>query len=121
MNPYVVEVRRQLHTYPKIGFDLNRTLAFLKGELDKIGVEYTEKYGKSSLVATVNPEKSHFTIGIRADIDALPITELNDVPYKSKIEGQMHACGHDARNDWRGLLLFCKNKARMLLSTWSFQ
>lgn len=82
--------------YPEIGFDLDRTLGFLKGELDKIGVTYTEKYGKSSLVATVNPEKSHFTIGIRADMDALPINELNDVPYKSRIEGQMHACGHDA-------------------------
>lgn len=96
MESYVISARRQFHMYPEIGFNLDRTLDFLKGELDKIGVEYTEKYGKSSLVATVNPEKSHFTIGIRADMDALPITELNDVPYKSRIEGQMHACGHDA-------------------------
>ena len=93
---YVVKARRQLHMYPEIGFDLDRTLAFLKGELDKIGVEYTEKFGKSSIVATVNPEKTNFTIGVRADTDALPIIEENDVPYKSKIEGQMHACGHDA-------------------------
>ena len=96
MESYVIKARRQFHMYPEIGFDLDKTLEFIKGELDKMGVEYTEKYGKSSLVATVNPEKSNFTIGIRADMDALPITELNDVPYKSKIEGQMHACGHDA-------------------------
>ena len=82
--------------YPEIGFDLDRTLKLLKSELDKIGVDYTEKYGKSSIVATINPEKNHFTIGIRADMDALPITEENTVDYKSKTEGKMHACGHDA-------------------------
>ncbi len=96
MESYVIEARRTLHMYPEIGFDLDRTLAFLRGELDKMGVEHTEKYGKSSIVATINPEKTNFTIGIRADIDALPITEENDIPFKSKIDGQMHACGHDA-------------------------
>ena len=95
MNSYVVNARRQFHMYPEIGFELDKTLAFIKAELDKMGVEYTEKYGKSSIVATVNPQKTSFTIGVRADTDALPITEENDVPYKSKIEGQMHACGHD--------------------------
>ncbi len=96
MESYVIRARRQFHMYPEIGFDLYKTLEFIRGELDKMGVEYTEKYGRSSLVATVNPEKSRFTIGIRADMDALPITELNDVSYKSRIDGQMHACGHDA-------------------------
>ena len=96
MESFVINARRTLHEYPEIGFDLDRTLAFLRAELDKMGVEYTEKYGRSSLVATINPEKTGFTIGIRADMDALPITERNDVPFKSKIDGQMHACGHDA-------------------------
>ena len=96
MESYVINARRQLHMYPEIGFDLERTLTFLKGELDKMGVQYTEEFGKSSLVATVNPEKTGFTIGIRADMDALPIQEENDIPFKSKIDGQMHACGHDS-------------------------
>ena len=96
MENYVINLRRELHENAECGFDLPRTLSILRRELDKIGVEYTEKYGKSSIVATVNPEKSHFTIGVRADTDALPIIEKNDLPYKSKIEGQMHACGHDA-------------------------
>ncbi|MBR2432083.1 MAG: amidohydrolase [Clostridia bacterium] len=96
MESYVVNARRQIHQYPEIGFDLDRTLAFLRSELDKMGVEYTDKYGKSSLVATINPEKTNFTIGIRADIDALPITEETGLPFASKIDGQMHACGHDA-------------------------
>ena len=96
MKDYVVSLRRELHQHPGIGFDLDETLAILRRELDALGVEYTEKYGKSSIVATINPEKSHFTIGVRADMDALPIQEANDVPYKSKNEGKMHACGHDA-------------------------
>ena len=96
MQSNVVRIRRQLHMFPEVGFDLPRTLQLLRSELNEIGVEYTEQYGKSSIVATINPEKDHFTIGIRADIDALPMTETNDVPYKSRIDGQMHACGHDA-------------------------
>lgn len=96
LNEYAVKIRRELHEYPEIGFDLPRTLALLRRELDAMGVEYTEQYGKSSIVATINPQKDAFTIGIRADMDALPITELTDVPFKSKIDGQMHACGHDA-------------------------
>lgn len=96
MQNYAVDIRRKLHMYPEIGFDLPKTLSLLREELDKIGVPYTEKYGKSSIVATINEDKKNFTIGIRADIDALPISESNKVPYKSKIQGQMHACGHDA-------------------------
>ena len=96
MNEYARQIRRELHRHPEIGFELHNTLATLRRELDKMGVEYTEKYGKSSLVATINPEKSHRTIAIRVDMDALPIVEKNECEYKSEIEGQMHACGHDA-------------------------
>lgn len=96
INSYAVDIRRKLHMYPEIGFDLEKTLSLLKNELSKIGVDYTEKYGKSCIVATINPEKDHLTIGIRADMDALPIIEENDVDYRSRIEGRMHACGHDA-------------------------
>ena len=96
MENYVINLRRELHENAECGFDLPKTLTILKRELDGIGVEYTEKYGKSSIVATVNPEKSHFTIGVRADIDALPISEKTELPFKSKTDGIMHACGHDA-------------------------
>ena len=96
MESYVVSLRRELHEHAEIGFDLPETLAILRRELDALGVEYTETYGKSSIVATVNPEKSHFTIAVRADMDALPIEEMNDVPYKSCHKGIMHACGHDS-------------------------
>ncbi|MEE1315550.1 MAG: amidohydrolase [Faecalimonas sp.] len=93
---YVVEMRRKLHMYPEIGFELPRTLELVRGELAKMGLPFTEEYGKSSIVATLNEEKENFTIGIRADMDALEIEEKTKLPYKSRIKGQMHACGHDA-------------------------
>ncbi|MBE6606325.1 MAG: amidohydrolase [Ruminococcaceae bacterium] len=93
---YIIALRRELHMYPEIGFDLPKTIVLVKRELEKIGVDYTDTLGESSIVATINPEKTNFTIGIRADMDALLINETNDVDYKSKIDGQMHACGHDA-------------------------
>ena len=95
MSEYGIKIRRELHRRPEIGFDLDNTLALLRRELDEMGVEYTEQFGKSSLVATINPEKDHYTLAIRADMDALPILEGCDVPFKSENEGKMHACGHD--------------------------
>ena len=93
---YIISLRHEIHEYPEIGFELPKTIAVVKRELESLGIEYTEKYGESSVVATINPGKSHFTIGIRADMDALLIQEKTDLPFKSQIDGQMHACGHDA-------------------------
>ncbi len=93
---YVIDIRRELHQYPEIGFDLPKTLALVRRELTAMNIPFTEKYGKSGIVATINEEKTNYTIAIRADMDALPITEKRKSPYKSKIKGQMHACGHDS-------------------------
>lgn len=93
---YILSLRHEIHEYPEIGFDLPKTIAVVKRELEKLGIEYTEEFGESSVVGIINPAKSHFTIGIRADMDALLIDEKTDLPFKSKIDGQMHACGHDA-------------------------
>lgn len=93
---YIISLRHEIHEYPEIGFELPRTIAVVKRELESLGIEYTEKYGESSVVGIINPHKNHFTIGIRADMDALLIEEKADLPFKSKIKGQMHACGHDA-------------------------
>ena len=92
---YAQSLREELHMYPEIGFDLPKTLALVRRELDAMGIAYTEKWGRSSIVGTINEEKKGFTIGLRADMDALPIQEANDVPYKSRHDGIMHACGHD--------------------------
>ena len=95
-NEYIKQLQHELHRIPELGFDLPRTVAVVKRELDQIGIDYTEQYGKGSIVAELNPEKKDFTIAIRADMDALAITEQSGVEYTSEIEGRMHACGHDA-------------------------
>lgn len=81
--------------YPEVDFDLPMTTSVVKRELDAIGVPYTEEYGEGSVVGYINPEKKGFTIAIRADMDALRLTEEVDTPYRSKNDGYMHACGHD--------------------------
>lgn len=93
---YIISVRRELHRVPEIGYDLPKTTAIVKRELENIGIGYTEKYGSSSIVAELNPEKCGFTIALRADMDALPIEEKTGLSYSSEHKGKMHACGHDA-------------------------
>ncbi len=93
---YAKEIREELHRIPEIGFDLPKTIAVVHRELDKMGLSYTDKWGRSSVVGYLGPEDASFTIGLRADMDALPIQEEVDVPYKSVHDGVMHACGHDS-------------------------
>ena len=92
---YARELRHELHQIPEVGFDLPKTIAVVKRELDANGISYAEnEFGRSSIVATINPGCS-YTIGLRADMDALPIQEESNNPFPSKHEGMMHACGHD--------------------------
>ena len=91
----VVALRREIHRYPEVGFELPKTLALVRRELEELDIPYTEEFGQSSIVATINPQCRDFTIGIRADMDALPIQEETGLPFASEIPGQMHACGHD--------------------------
>ena len=91
---YIIRIRRELHQVPEIGFDLPKTLAIIRRELDAIGLPYTEAYGTSSIVATLN-EGMGKTIALRADTDALLVQEETSLPFASTIPGQMHACGHD--------------------------
>ena len=94
----LVRIRRQIHMHPELRWDLPKTNALVREELDKIGVPYESGvYGENSVVAMINGEKKGFTIALRADMDALPIQENNqDKPYRSQNDGVMHACGHDA-------------------------
>jgi amidohydrolase len=92
----IVENRRHLHAHPELSFQEHQTAAFIASKLKEIGIQPQEGVAGTGLTALIqgkNPNKK--TIALRADIDALPITEANDVPYKSKNEGVMHACGHD--------------------------
>src|SRR5690606_5778104 len=89
--------RRYLHSFPELSFEEKNTATFVCRELDKIpGMEIQKGVGYPTAVVGTLSSGTGPTIAIRADMDALPIKEENDVPYKSQYEGVMHACGHDA-------------------------
>jgi amidohydrolase len=88
-------LRRRFHQEPEIGLDLPKTQAKIVAALDGLGLEVTTGKGLSSVTAVLRGAKSNKTVLLRADMDALPVTELADLPYKSQIDGAMHACGHD--------------------------
>ena len=93
----VIAIRRHLHTNPELSFQEYNTSAFVKEKLDALGIDKWSAIADTGIVALIegrNPEKK--TVALRADMDALPITEQNEVSYKSVNEGVMHACGHDA-------------------------
>ncbi len=92
---YIIRIRRELHQIPELQYDLPKTLALIRRELEAIGLPYTEEFGTSSIVATLNEGVGNKTIGLRADIDALPIQEETGLEFASTHPGKMHACGHD--------------------------
>lgn len=88
-------IRRHIHQEPEIGLDLPKTQAKIVAALDGLGLEVSTGKGLSSVTAVLRAGKSEKTVLLRADMDALPVTELADLAYKSQIDGAMHACGHD--------------------------
>ena len=93
---YIVGIRRALHQIPELGINLPKTQEAICAELDKLGVEYKKNQGDSGIIGAIKGGKPGKTILLRADIDALPITEQTGLPFASKNEGCMHACGHDS-------------------------
>ena len=88
--------RRHLHQHPETRFDCAQTAAFVAGRLREFGItEIHEGIARSGLVAIIEGQGDGPTIGLRADIDALPITEETGLPHASTVPGKMHACGHD--------------------------
>ncbi|HAS59640.1 MAG TPA: amidohydrolase [Algoriphagus sp.] len=93
----VIQNRRHLHSHPELSYQEYETAKFVKSKLEEIGIESLEQKattGWTALIKGKNPDKK--VIALRADMDALPIIEANEVPYKSQNPGVMHACGHDA-------------------------
>jgi len=90
----LVEIRKHLHQHPELSFEENKTADFVFSTLQSIGL-HPERMAKTGVVAMINGGHSGPVIALRADLDALPIQEMNDVPYKSLNNGVMHACGHD--------------------------
>lgn len=93
---YLIKIRRDLHSTPELAQNEFTTKSKIKSYLDEIKIDYIEFERHRGIMAFINVKNAKTTIGIRADIDALPIKELKESTYKSKNEGVMHACGHDA-------------------------
>jgi len=92
---HLVEWRRGLHQKPELGFQEHLTAAFISQKLQEWGIPHRTEVAQTGIVAVVEGAHPGPILGIRADMDALPIQEANDVPYRSHHDGRMHACGHD--------------------------
>lgn len=90
-------IRRDLHAHPELGFEEVRTAGVVADKLREYGVDQIETgIGKTGVVAVIKGDRPGRRIGLRADMDALPIHEQTNLPYASKTAGVMHACGHDS-------------------------
>jgi amidohydrolase len=91
-----IKIRQHLHKYPELSFNETKTSAYISGKLEDFGIPYKKGYARNGIIARIegkNPGKK--TIALRADMDALPVQEKNDLEFISKNKGVMHACGHD--------------------------
>ena len=92
----IVAIRRDIHQHPELEFDVERTAGIAADALDALGMEVKTGIGRTGVIGDLEVSGATKRIALRADMDALPIQEQTDVPYKSKIDGKAHLCGHDA-------------------------
>src|SRR5471030_183682 len=90
-----IEIRREIHRFPELGFEEQRTAAIIERELDALGIEH-KRVATTGVVGLIRGALPGRTVGLRADMDALPITEDSGEECTSQVPGKMHACGHDA-------------------------
>ena len=99
IHPQIIEWRRVIHQKPELAFQEEITSKFVSQKLSEWGIEHQTGIAKTGIVAIIKgskkTESNHKVLAIRADMDALPVQELNEVSYKSQHQGIMHACGHD--------------------------
>ncbi len=107
--------RRDIHAHPELGFDENRTSDLVAEKLESYGIEVHRGLGKTGVVGTLRVGNYSNAIGLRADMDALPLQEANTFSHKSVYDGKMHACGHDGHTT---MLL---GAARYLAETRNFE
>jgi amidohydrolase len=113
--PETIDIRRHLHAHPELSYKEFQTSAFIQEKLKGLGIHFEIKAttGVVGMIQGKNPDKR--IIALRADMDALPIREENNVPYKSRNDGIMHACGHDAHTS---ILLGASKILQELKSEW---
>ncbi len=94
-HPELTTIRREIHANPELGLEEHRTAELVAQKLEEWGIEVHRGVGGTGVVGVLRSGNGQATIGLRADMDALPIEEANDFAYRSRNAGKMHACGHD--------------------------
>jgi amidohydrolase len=94
--PWMVEIRRDLHRHPELGLEEHRTMARVCARLDELGIEHRHGLAGTGVVGLIPGRGDGPAVALRADLDALPLEDGKEVPYRSQAPGKMHACGHDA-------------------------
>jgi amidohydrolase len=92
----LIRVRRALHEHPELAFEEHETARLVQAFMARLGLAQRTGIGGTGIVAMLEGGRPGPTIAVRADMDALPLSEPDDLPFASKIAGRMHACGHDA-------------------------
>ena len=95
VEPRLIEMRRDIHAHPELAFEEVRTAGVVAAELSRLGIAHRTGVGRTGVVGTIVGGRPGPVLAIRADMDALPIHERTGLPYASRAEGLMHACGHD--------------------------
>jgi hippurate hydrolase len=114
LHPELTALRRELHAHPELAFEERRTSDVVAAWLEKLGLEVHRGLGGTGVVARLKAGDGSGSIGLRADMDALPLTEQNAFEHRSTHEGRMHACGHD------GHMTLLLGAARVLTETRGF-
>src|SRR5579863_5767603 len=91
----LTDIRHDIHAHPELGLEEHRTAELVARKLEEWGIEVHRNVGTTGVVGVLRSGNGEAAIGLRADMDALPIVEDNDLPYTSRNHGKMHACGHD--------------------------
>src|SRR6202046_4689167 len=94
-HPELTDIRQDIHAHPELGLEEHRTADIVARKLEEWGIEVHRGVGITGVVGVLRSGNGEATIGLRADMDALPIQEANDFAYRSRNQGKMHACGHD--------------------------
>jgi Metal-dependent amidase/aminoacylase/carboxypeptidase len=92
----VISIRREIHRHPELSYQEKRTSELVSSKLRSLGLEVRTGVGGTGVVGLLRGKGEGKVVGLRADMDALPVSEMTDLPFKSEVPGVMHACGHDA-------------------------